>query len=30
MEKVVGGTTAEERGGFSCTVEKEVALRERF
>lgn len=30
MEKAVGGSTAEEHDGFSCTVEEEVVLRKRF
>lgn len=30
MEKAVGGTTAQELDGFSCTVEEQVVLRIRF
>lgn len=27
MEKAVGGTTAQEHDGVSCTVEEQVVLR---
>lgn len=30
MEKAVGGTTAQEHDGFSCTVEEQVVLRIHF
>lgn len=30
MEKAVGGTTAQELDGFSCTVEEQVVLKIHF